>query len=73
MAKYKAGQIITIEGKRYRVTKLHKHSGCCIFCGFRFKEDYEYPCSDCIDGVPSLIPHNCYFKEINRSSHFREI
>lgn len=68
MSRWKAGQCVTIEGKRYRVTKLHKHSGSCIFCGFRFKEGYEYPCNECIDGVPSLIPHSCYLKEIKPKS-----
>ena len=68
MSKWKAGQCVTIEGKRYRVTKLHNHSGSCIFCEFRLKEGNEYPCSDCIDGVPSLIPHSCYLKEINPKS-----
>lgn len=68
MSKWKAGQIVTIEGKRYRVTKLYNHLGSCIFCTFRFKECNEYPCNECIDGVPSLVPHLCYLKEIKPKS-----
>lgn len=69
MSKWKAGQIVTIEGKVYRVTKLNTRlDGCCIYCGFRFKECNEYPCVECIDRVPSLLPYKCYLKEIKPKS-----
>ena len=68
MSRWKAGQCVTIEGKRYRVTKLHNHIGSCIFCAFRFKECNEYPCDECIDRVPNLLPHLCYLKEIKPKS-----
>ena len=68
MSKWKAGQCVTIEGKRYRVTKLHNNMGSCIFCGFRFKECNEYPCVECIASVPDLIPEDCYLKEIKPKS-----
>lgn len=69
MSRWKNGQCVTIEGKRYRVTKLNTHyNGCCIFCGFRFKEGNEYPCVECIDRIPSLLPHESYLKEIKPKS-----
>lgn len=60
---WRAGQCVTIEGKPYRVTKCESIVTC-AFCAFKFKNCNEYPCSECIDGVPSLIPHGCYLKEI---------
>ena len=63
MSRWKAGQCVTIEGKRYRVTKLNR-VGSCIYCAFTSNEGDVYPCSECIDGVPSLLPHCCYLKEI---------
>lgn len=69
MSKWKAGQIVTIEGKVYRVTKLDMRlDGCCIFCGFRFKECDEYPCVECISSGTGLIPYNSYLKEIKPKS-----
>ena len=66
MSKWKAGQCVTIEGKRYRVTK--HNNGSCIFCEFKLKEGDEYPCNECMDGVPSLIPRDCYLQEIKPKS-----
>lgn len=71
MSKWKAGQCVTIEGKRYRVTKLNYLRSCsCIFCGFRRNESDEYPCTECVHNskVPSLIPYKTYLKEIKPKS-----
>lgn len=69
MSKWKAGQCVTIEGKRYRVTKLDmRMDGSCRFCGFRFKECNDYPCVECIASVPELLPYKCYLKEIKPKS-----
>ena len=68
MSKWKAGQCVTIEGKRYRVMRLYTFHGSCIYCRFRFKEPNRYPCVECMDRVPSLIPKDCYFKEIKPKS-----
>lgn len=66
--KWKAGQCVTIKGKPYRVTKLRSNSGACIFCEFRNKEGDEYPCNECIDRIPNLMPHDCYLQEIKPKS-----
>ena len=69
MSKWKAGQCVTIEGKVYRVTKLDmRFNGCCIYCAFRFKECNHYPCVECTDRVPSLLPYKTYLKEIKPKS-----
>ena len=68
MSKWKAGQIVTIEGKARKVKKIGDWKGTCIFCDFKHKEGNEYPCVDCMDRVPELIPSDCYFKEIKPKS-----
>lgn len=70
MSRWKAGQIVTIEGKRYRVTKFNSCLCPCIFCEFRCKEPNEYPCTECVHNnkVPSLIPYETYLKEIKPKS-----
>jgi len=59
---WKPGQLVTIHGKTYRITKLPENSskkyGTCIFCEFRHLEGSTYPCNMC----KQLISINCYLK-----------
>ena len=68
MSKWKAGQCVTIEGKAYRVMKCKSSYASCSFCDFIHKECNEYPCVECIDRVPGLLPYACYLKEIKPKS-----
>lgn len=69
MSKWRAGQCVTIEGKRYRVTKVQdKYANyTCIFCKFVHTEPYCYPCSACKDSM-QLMQYDCYLKEIKPKS-----
>lgn len=58
MKKYKAGQILTIQGKKFRINKLLDTSGICIECG-------SLVCDYCDLGKKS-IPRNCNLKLIRQ-------
>lgn len=45
---YKAGQIVTINHKRYRLIKLPNGSFACQGCDFKPKSVREIPCNWCI-------------------------
>lgn len=67
MSKWKAGQCVTIEGKRYRVVKSESKF-MCTFCDFRHKPLHNYPCFGCIYEGPDLIPVDCCFQRIKPKS-----
>lgn len=67
MSKWKAGQIVTVNGKVCRVTRTQS-AGVCGFCAFVKNEWNEFPCVGHVDRVPELIPANCYLKEIKPKS-----
>jgi predicted Zn-ribbon and HTH transcriptional regulator len=68
---WKPGQIVTIRGKRYRITKAEDkyENYICIFCAFRQEKKrilYPHPCKEC--GYEGRVPINCYLKQINPKS-----
>lgn len=58
MSKWKPGQLITIEGKIYRIRK--KEYGICSLCAFLEHKCYYSQDKDCLD----LIPYNCYYEQV---------
>lgn len=68
MSKWKAGQIVTIEGKVYRVTKSRSGFSTCNDCACIDKDWSEYPCSECVGVIPTIIPDDCVFTEIKPKS-----
>lgn len=67
---WKAGQIVTINHKKYRIAQNHTNSGMqCIYCEFKHQNGDIYPCDKCLFPPSlSIIPENCYFKEIKPKS-----
>lgn len=70
MHRYKAGQILTIEGKRYQIAIAEDVRGyicekCALVNEKPFKENLctKY-CVRRDDFTPPLIPSDCYFKPI---------
>ena len=67
---WKPGQLVTIRGRIYRVTKVKSCLGSCILCEFRRLEEDVYPCSVCFvvnNIIASLkIPAGCYLQRIIR-------
>lgn len=66
MSKWKPGQIVTIKGKRYRITKNTVDfegipHDCTICDHYNMPQEYE-PCYTCLWG--RKMPDNCYLKEI---------
>lgn len=58
---WKAGQIVTIEGKRYRIVKSES---CCACCDLHGKQLCTALCSNRVQKVPS----DCYLKELHPKS-----
>jgi hypothetical protein len=73
MNKWKAGQCVTINRKRYRVTKckgLGKKFKCCIYCAFKNLEPCYHPCYKCAV-EESLMQSNCYLRRIWTKRDFK--
>lgn len=68
MSKWKAGQCVTIENKRHRIARHCNYRDPCPFCAFKDEDANRYPCNECMDDSPKLIPYYCYFKEIKPKS-----
>ena len=60
---WKAGQLVQLHGKTYRVCK-NKTSIGCYECAFNegSLRLYTQPCTDCCDH--ELIPYECHFEEL---------
>ena len=68
MSRWKAGQCVTINGKRYRVTRSKECLVTCSICVCFNEDGNKYPCSQCINVFPPIIPGDCYFEEIKPKS-----
>ena len=68
MSKWKAGQCVTINGKRCRVTRNKCGFPICGGCACFHEDVNEYPCSECIGVTPPIIPEDCIFTEIKPKS-----
>ena len=69
---YKAGQILTINGKKYRITKCRTFEKC-VLCK---KQNEFIPCityaaivyrTFSMNECWTHIPHDCYLKQLNPS------
>lgn len=65
MKQWKPGQIVTIEGKKYRIKRLHPDNWRqCEKCAF-MKAPFYGVCSDlCIFSHSKKVPADCYFELI---------
>ena len=65
---YKAGQCVTINGKRCRVTKTKYGLPTCDGCAYLNEYGSKYPCWTCLFGTQSILPDDCIFTEIKPKS-----
>lgn len=65
---WKAGQLITIEGKVYRVKKLPKGDDPCSDCPNATISEYDNPCRACL----TKVRYNCYLEEIKPRTQARD-
>ena len=64
---WKPGQIVTLSGKKYRLTKyLPNDGGACDICGHNETPVSLEPCKTCLDNWQ--MPYDCYPKEIKPKS-----
>lgn len=63
---WKPGQIITVGGKKYRITKRPSTGYSCYVCDNRDTHECHEPCRTCIHG--KRMPYTCYPKEIKPKS-----
>lgn len=66
--RWKAGQCVTINGKRYRVIRKKRIFAACDDCAFSGGDEYKYPCSLCLIVTPPSIPDDCILTEIKPKS-----
>lgn len=57
---WRAGQCVTIKGKRYRIVKKNGNFVNCLQCGL-FDADL---CGSLCEKPMAKVPDDCYFKEI---------
>jgi hypothetical protein len=65
MSKWKAGQCVTIKGKKYRIVKMNNTLFVnCLHCSL-FDADL---CGSLCEKPTAKVPDDCYFKEIKPKS-----
>lgn len=66
MSKWKPGQIVTIEGKKYRIKKVLYHDLPCTKCNIKDPFPKHEPCLTCFSD--SRMSDYSYFEEIKPKS-----
>ena len=66
MSRWKAGQCVTIKGKRYRIVKKNGDFVNCLQCSL-FDADNSL-CYSLCEKSTAKVPENCYLKEIKPKS-----
>lgn len=70
MAKWKAGYLVTINKKTYRITRRYNVQtiGICACCDFLHCSVDKSPCKECIDG--NLMPEDCALVRVYTARDF---
>lgn len=63
---WKPGQLVTINGRTYRVVRNKSYVLTCYICAFHDCQADNYPCNKCTENV--LIDDNSYLQKIYKMS-----